>query len=74
MGILKKIYKGTIEGNVTHLNENTGFSIGTHALIALKTFSEATQEDIQSRQLRFFDKGYSLGKKLYTNREDLYAR
>jgi Icc-related predicted phosphoesterase len=72
--VLKKIYRGTIEGNVIHLEETTGFSVGTHALVTLKTLSEATQEDIQNRQLRLLDKGFSLGKKLYTNREDLYAR
>jgi hypothetical protein len=71
---LKKIYKGTIEGNVIHLDENAGFSVGTHALVTLKTLSEATQADIQNRQLRLLDKGFSLGKKLYANREDLYAR
>lgn len=72
--VLKKIYRGTIEGNVIRLDETTGFSVGTHALITLKTLSQATQEDIQSRQLRLLDKGFSLGKKLYTKREDLYAR
>jgi hypothetical protein len=71
---LKKIYRGTIEGNVIRLDETTGFSVGTHALITLKTLSQATQEDIQRRQLKLLDKGFSLGKKLYTKREDLYAR
>jgi len=72
--VLKKIYRGTIEGNVIHLDETTGFSFGTHALVTLKTLSQATQEDIQSRQLRLLDKGFALGKKFYTTRDDLYAR
>jgi hypothetical protein len=71
---LKKTYKGTIEGNVIHLEENVRVPIGTHALITLKTLSEVTQEDIQNRQLRLLDKGFSLGKKMYAKREDLYAR
>ena len=71
---MKKIYKGTIKGNVIHLDETTGFSVGTHALVTLKTLSQTTQEDIQSRQIRLLEKGFSLGKKLYTKREDLYAR
>lgn len=74
MDILKKIYKGTIEGNIIHLDKSTGLSIGTHALVTLKTLSETTQEDIQSRQLGYLDKGFALGKKLYASREDLYAR
>ena len=71
---MKKIYKGTIEGNIIHLDENTGLSVGTHALVTLKTLSEVAQEDIQNRQLRLLDKGFSLGKKLYTKREELYVR
>ncbi len=71
---MKKIYKGTIEGNIIHLDKSTGLSVGTHALVTLKTLSETTQEDIQSRQLRLLDKGFDLGKKLYSKREDVYAR
>ena len=71
---MKKIYSGTIEGNIIRLDETTGFSVGTHALVTLKTLSRGTQECIQSRQLRLIDKGFSLGKKLYANREDLYTR
>ena len=71
---MKKIYKGTIEGNIIHLDKSTGLSVGTHALVTLKTLSETKQEDIQNRQLGLLDKGFSPGKKLYSSRDDLYAR
>lgn len=71
---MKKMYKGTVEGNVIHLERQSDLPAGTHALVTLKTVSMEHQEDIQSRQLRLLEKGFNLGKKLYATREDLYAR
>lgn len=71
---LKKIYKGTVEGDVIHLKESIDLPMGTHAIITLKTINKEKQEDIKNRQLKLLDKGFNLGKKLYTKREDLYAR
>jgi hypothetical protein len=71
---LKKIYKGTVEGDVIHLKENIDLPMGTHAIITLKTIGKEKQEDIKNRQLKLLDKGFNLGRKLYIKREDLYAR
>ena len=71
---MKKIYKGTIEGNIIRFEESIGFPVGTHAIVTLKTLAEASQEDIQTRQLQILDKGFPLGKKLCAKREDLYVR
>ncbi|MBI5746648.1 MAG: hypothetical protein HZA13_06585 [Nitrospirae bacterium] len=71
--ILKKIYKGIVEGNVIHLEEKITLPIGTKALIILKPMDKEEQEKIKERQLKFLDKGFYLGKKEYSNREDLYA-
>jgi len=32
------------------------------------------QEEIKKRQLKLLQKGFSLGGKLYTNRQDLHVR
>ena len=71
---MKKIYKGIVEGNVVRLEENIGLPIGTQALVTLKTMNKEEQEEIKDRQLKLLDKGFYLGKKLYSRREDLYVR
>ncbi len=71
---MKKIYKGTVEGDVIHLKENIDLPLGTQAIIILKTIGKEKQEDIKNRQLKLLDKGFNLGKKLYIKREDLYVR
>ena len=71
---LKKIYKGIVEGNVVRLEENIGLPIGTQALVTLKTMNKEEQEEIKDRQLKLLDKGFYLGKKLYSRRDDLYVR
>jgi hypothetical protein len=71
---VKKIYKGTVEGSVIHLERKSDLPAGTHALVTLKTVDEDRQEDIQNRQLKLLDKGFNLGNKLSEKREDLYAR
>ncbi len=71
---LKKIYKGIVEGNVIRLEESVELPVGTQALITLKTMKNEKQEEIKNRQLKLLDKGFYLGKKLYSKREDLYAK
>lgn len=71
---MKKVYKGIVEGNVIRLEGKIGLPIGTQALVTLKTMNKEEQEEIKDRQLKLLDKGFYLGKKLYSSREDLYAR
>ena len=71
---MKKVYKGVVEDNVIRLEENIGLLNGTEALVTLKTVNKEEQEEIKDRQLKLLDKGFYLGKKLYSTREDLYAR
>ena len=71
---MKKVYKGIVEGNVIHLEGKTEFPIGTQILVVLKTFYKEEQKKIIDRQKRFLEQGFQLGKKLYSKREDLYAR
>jgi hypothetical protein len=42
---LKKIYKGTVEGDIIHLKENIDLPMGTHAIITLKTISMEKQDE-----------------------------
>ena len=72
--VLKKVYKGIIEGNVICLKEKIDLPIGSQALIKLKTMNKEEQRKIKDRQIKLLDKGFYLGKKLYSKREDLYAR
>ncbi len=71
---MKKVYKGIVEGNVIRLEEKIDLPIGSQALITLKTMNKEEQRKIKDRQMKLLDKGFYLGKKLYSKREDLYAR
>ncbi len=71
---MKKLYKGVVEGNVIHLEKDSGLPTGTKAIITLKPVVKEEQEDITFRQIKLLDKGFYLGKKLYSKREDLYVR
>jgi len=71
---LKKVYKGIIEGNVIRLKEKIDLPSGSQAIITLKTMNKEEQRKIKDRQMKLLDKGFYLGKKLYSKREDLYAR
>jgi len=69
---LKKVYKGVVEDNVIRFKEKISLPIGTEALVTLRAVKKEEQEEIKDRQLRLLDKGFYLGKKLYSTREDLY--
>ena len=71
---MKKIYKGTIDGNVIRLKENLDVPNGTEAFVRLKTMRNEKQSEIKKRQLELLEKGFNLGEKFYSNRQDLYAR
>ncbi|MFH0926724.1 MAG: hypothetical protein V1872_14020 [bacterium] len=71
---MKKIYRGIVEGNVIRLDEKIGLPVGTHALVTLKTIKKEEQKEIINRQLKYLDKGFQLGKKSYSRREELYDR
>ena len=71
---MKKVYKGTVEGNVIRLDEKIHLPIGTKTIVMLKTLDKEEQEEIKDRQLKLLDKGFYLGKKYYVRREDLYVR
>ena len=71
---MKKVYKGVVEDNVIRFKEAISLPFGTEALVTLRAMKKEVQEEIKDRQLRLLDKGFYLGKKLYSTREDLYAR
>ncbi len=71
---MKKIYHGIVDGNIIRLKENLDVPNGTQALVKLKALNKEKQEEIKKRQLKLLQKGFSLGGKLYTNREDLHVR
>ena len=71
---LKKVYKGIVEGDVIRLEKQIGLPVGTQILVTLKTLYKDEQKKIKDRQIKLLDRGFYLGKKLYSRREDLYAR
>jgi len=70
---MKKVCKGIVKGNVICLEQNIGLPQGAPVLISFTSLYKEDQEAIKSRQLNMLEKGFNLGKKLYSNREDLYA-
>ena len=74
MNILKKVYKGIVEGDVIRLEKRITFPVGTQIFVILKTLYKDEQKEIQDRQIKLFDKGFYLGEKMYSRREDLYVR
>lgn len=71
---MKKVYNGIVEGNIIRLERQIGLSVGTQILIMLKTVYRDEQEEIKARQMKLLDRGFYLGKKLYSRREELYDR
>ncbi len=71
---MKKNYHGIVDGNIIRLKENLDVPNGTQALVKLKALNKEKQEEIKKRQLKLLQKGFSLGEKLYTNRQDLHVR
>ena len=71
---MKKNYQGIVDGNIIRLKENLDVPNGTQVLVKLKTMNKEKQEEIKKRQLKLLQKGFSLGGKLYTNRQDLHVR
>ncbi|MGR3310497.1 MAG: hypothetical protein ACUZ77_06940 [Candidatus Brocadiales bacterium] len=71
---MEKVYRGVVENNIIRLEEKVDLPTGTKALVTLKTIINEEQEEIKDRQLKLLDKGFYLGEKLYSIREDLHAR
>lgn len=71
---LKKVYKGIVEGDVIRLEKQIAFPVGTQIFVILKTLYKDEQKEIQDRQIKLLDKGFYLGEKMYSRREDLYVR
>lgn len=71
---MKKNYHRVVDGNIIRLKENLDVPNGTQALVKLKALNKEKQEEIKKRQLKLLQKGFSLGGKLYTNRQDLHVR
>ncbi|MCD6335062.1 MAG: hypothetical protein J7M27_06985 [Candidatus Latescibacteria bacterium] len=71
---MKKVYKGIVEGHVIRLERKAELPIGTQILVVLSTLHKEKQEKIKDRQIQLLDRGFNLGRKLYSTREELYAR
>jgi hypothetical protein len=71
---MKKIYRGIIEGNIIRLRESLDLPRGSQAIITLTALKKEEQEEITDRQMKLLSKGLNLGKKLYTERNDLYGK
>jgi hypothetical protein len=71
---MRKVYKGIVQGNVIQLETQVELPYGTPILVSLKMPYNDTQEEIRNRQFRLLEKGFSLGKKLYSERAELYDR
>ncbi|MEK7275467.1 MAG: hypothetical protein AAB110_09430 [Candidatus Desantisbacteria bacterium] len=71
---MKNVYHGIVEGNTICLEKQIGLPSGTQILVMLKTIYRDEQEEIKARQMKLLDRGFYLGEKLYSRREELYAR
>lgn len=72
--MVKKTYKGIIEGNVIRLQESVDLPEGTEALVSISPFKKEKEREIQKRELELLEKGFDMGKVLYVKREELYDR
>jgi hypothetical protein len=71
---MKQVYKGIVEGNVIRLEQPIQLPQGTSVIVSFSPVYQEKQEAIQQRELHLLERGFPLGKKLYTHREDLYDR
>jgi hypothetical protein len=71
---IKHVYKGTVDGNVIRLESPVKLHQGTPILVSFTTLYKEQQDAIKQRQLKLLEKGFHLGTKLYSTREDLHAR
>ncbi len=71
---MRRVLKGSVQGNVIHLDQDIELPEGTPVLVSFSTLYKEKQEKIKNRQLKILEKGFNLGKKLYSKREELYAR
>jgi hypothetical protein len=71
---LKKILKGIIEDNAIRIEKEIGLPVGTQTLVILKTLHKEKQDEIINRQIKILNKGFNLGKKFFSTRDDFYNR
>ncbi|MBN2543286.1 hypothetical protein JXI42_10515 [bacterium] len=71
---MKKIFKGTVEGDLVRFEKEIGLPSGTHILAIIKTIYSDKQRDIKDRQLKLLENGFYLGRKLFKDRDELHAR
>jgi predicted DNA-binding antitoxin AbrB/MazE fold protein len=71
---MKKIYRAVVEGNVVRLLDKIDFPNGTEALVTVSPLKKIAEKDILKRQTELLNKGFHMGKVLYSKREELYER
>jgi predicted DNA binding protein len=68
-----RAYNGVVKDKKVYFEGDAGIKDGTEVLILLKSPLE-DDEAITERQLRILDKGYNMGKIIYSSREELHER
>lgn len=68
-----RAYKGVVKDKKVHFEEGADIKDGTEVLILLKP-SQEDDEEITRRQLGILEKGYRMGKIIYSSREELHER
>jgi hypothetical protein len=68
-----KAYKGIVKGKKVHFDETANIKDGSEVLVLVKP-SRTDDEEITKRQLQILEKGYKMGKIVYTSREELHER
>ena len=68
-----KTYRGIIRGNTVVMEQKPDVEDGTEALVLVKAGEDEEREIVQ-RQKALLEVGFSMGKPLYKDREELHAR
>jgi hypothetical protein len=71
---MKRIYRAVVEGNAVRLLDKIDFPDGMEALVTVSPLKKTAEKDILKRQTEFLDKGFNMGKVLYSKRDELYER
>ena len=69
---MKKLYRAVVEGNLIRLYEKVDIPDGTETMLTLTPVKSSSEKDITKRQIESLDKGFDMGKILYTKRGELY--
>jgi hypothetical protein len=71
---MKRIYRAVVEGNAVRLLDKIYFPDGMEALVTVSPLKKIAEKDILKRQTEFLNKGFDMGKVLYSKRDELYER